>query len=114
MLDDKETLKKIMYEMSLTNHYIESIGELLATGQIWIRLAGENPFNPSLYSHPLKLVAFLESEMPNANNSLSLDLLEEWIDYIDGQDEEDKKEIAKSFVKILEESIEDLTKRFKL
>ena len=100
--------------MSLTNHYAESIGELLATGQILIHLDGELPSNPSRFSHPLKVVAVMECEIPDAKNSFSLDLFEEWVNYIERQDEEDQKEIAKSFVKILEESIEGLTKRFKL
>lgn len=108
----KRTLEKIMYELSLTELYEESVRELFGSGEILVMLDGRIG-QDERYLHPLKVTTTFGFEKITEKNSAKLDLYEEWCEYIDGYYEEGK-EIASLYVESLEQAIAGLKERYSL
>lgn len=109
----KRALEKIMYELSLTEVYEESVRELFESDEILIRLDGMVG-KEEKYLHPLKVTTMYGWEIITEKNSAKLDLYEEWCEYLDGfgEGEEEQKEAASLYVEALEKAVAGLKEKY--
>lgn len=113
MIDEKEAIRRIMYELSLTEAYKESIHELFESDEILIMLDGRVS-EGERFLHPLKVRTTFGWEKLSDKNSTKLDLYNEWCEYLDGYetDEEEQKKIASLYIESLESAISGLKKKY--
>lgn len=114
MANEKEVIRKIMFECSLTDVWKESVNECLSEGVIVIELDRTSDDMTKRTGHPLKVAALLEGEKQEKNNCYRLDIYQEWLDEIDMIDEQSQQEVAGQFVTILSDAIKGLQKRYSI
>lgn len=109
----KKALERIMYELSLTELYKESIYDLFESDEILIMLDGRIGEGKG-YLHPLKVRTTFGWEKLSEKNSTNLDLYDEWCEYLDGYGEghEEQKEAASLYVDALEGAAAKLKEKY--